>query len=392
MTATIWNIVIGCAIIQIEGVSLERLVNLASENRITLNDCKRLAYTRFEARVSALGLYRLKRLLHETPYVLTEIKKTGLPFSAKNLWSRKALIAGAAASAILIFILTSLIWSIEIETRENVNVALIRENLNRLGIKPGMLKKDIDPDRIQNELMMSDPRLGWVGLRISGVKLQIEAVGAIGPQAVPDDIPVNILADKDAMIETLEVYEGWPAVKEGQVVTRGTLLVSGMNQTPDGSVIKRVHARARIAGRAWYVGRAGASLIESTQARTGAKSERAFLCLGGWKIPISGTGTEWQEYETEKVKISGLNIYFPFYIMKETYFQLERSDRFREMEPLQQQLHHEALRCAMAQVPEDVTVEQISFVDILHGQDQIEAQAFIQTLDEIGQDDPISTQ
>lgn len=390
MLSRLWNYCSGYVIIKIEGLSFERLMNLAMRNSVKIFDCRRLSYTTMEARVSFFGYKRLCNLLREKDYRHTVLKERGLPFFITTLWKRKYFLLGAVVCAALVYILTSFIWVVEIDPRGNVDIPRLQKLLADMGVKPGLYIGDVSTEDIENRIMIADSSLGWAGVTVNGVILKLEAVEAPKPPVMLDrSIPVNIISSKDAFLYKLTIYDGWAAVKEGKTVKKGELLVSGVNQNANGE-IRYTHANASVLGKVWYTGRAGAPIQQTLLKRTGRSAASRFLVIGGWRIPLEESKPPFNAYETETKMKSLNNMYIPVNMVTETYYEMESIEVERDLVQLKQDLQKEAVKRVLAMLPEEANVLNVKLVFIVKADNTTEAQAFIESSEEIGTEERIT--
>ena len=64
--------------------------------------------------------------------------------------------------SLLIFISSRYIWNIEVSVEDNLIVENIENDLEKLGLKQGVLKKTIDSNRIINDLRLNRDDIAWV--------------------------------------------------------------------------------------------------------------------------------------------------------------------------------------------------------------------------------------
>ena len=146
--------------------------------------------------------------------------------------------------------MSSFIWGIEIsgiEIDENTV-----HNLYENGLKIGMLKNMVDVDAVRSKMMTNMPEIAWIGINIIGSKAEVEIKERIQkPDIVEKDKPYNIKAKCDGVITRIEVKQGMPLVKQGDVVTKGQLLVSGVLESSVVGV-RLVPSSAIILAKTWH--------------------------------------------------------------------------------------------------------------------------------------------
>ena len=151
-----------------------------------------------------------------------------LPFIKKQK-ERLFLAAGIALALLFVSLMSSRVWDISVIGNEKVFSSEILSASQELGLKKGCLKKKIDVEEFQKELIeKTDGKLIWASLNIEGMRAEIEVRETNIPE---DDIigkPCNYIADFDGVIKLRRVYSGTPAVEPGSGVRKGDLLISGV--------------------------------------------------------------------------------------------------------------------------------------------------------------------
>lgn len=108
-----------------------------------------------------------------------------------------------------------------------------------------MSKFDLNTKETINKIRLERNDLAWIGIEIQGTNAIVKIVEAdMKPEIIQEDEYCNIVATKDAMIVKVNAQNGVPVVKEGDVVTKGTVLIEGWLEGQY-TGIRYVHAKAR---------------------------------------------------------------------------------------------------------------------------------------------------
>ncbi len=217
-----------------EGGFPERFINLCNINGINLWDVKNdgvkvIAFT------TEREFQELKIPAENSGMTLKVIKKRGLKnFIKRHKW-RCGAVFGVFIAFLFWFFMSGYIWEVEILETDGVNVEDFTESLAVLGVKIGARKSEIDIIQVQNQLMNEYKELLWVSLNIFGGKAQVEMSSFKKEKQQTDNkAPVNIIASKNGEVVLVKGYKGVNAVKEGDSVTEGSLLISGVVKNFDG--------------------------------------------------------------------------------------------------------------------------------------------------------------
>jgi hypothetical protein len=99
-----------------------------------------------------------------------------------------------------------------------------------MGIRPGISRR-IDAGLIAQQLLAEDHRYSYVGAKLQGVRLLVEAVPEAPAPALYDvDAPRDLVCAMDGIVVSAVVRSGALCVKPGDAVRRGQVLIRGEEQ------------------------------------------------------------------------------------------------------------------------------------------------------------------
>lgn len=161
---------------------------------------------------------------------------------------------GAAVCTGIIYVMSLFIWQIDIDGNSKYTDELILQALAQMNVKTGCQKSEIDLPEIEEELRIMYNEITWVSASITGTKLQIELregdlkiSGSSGGGQTGNvkrvenqedspktqngesetDLPANLVTAEDALITNLVVRRGTAAVRYGDEVKKGDVLIEG---------------------------------------------------------------------------------------------------------------------------------------------------------------------
>ncbi len=231
-----------------EGGFPERFINLCKINGINLWNVKNDGVKVYAC--TTTKEFEMIYLAAENSGMAIKTEKIrGLKhFSMSHKWRCGACL-GIISAFLFWFFMSGFIWEIEIIETNGVNVEAFTESLEELGVKIGARKSKIDIIQVQNQLMNEYKELLWVSLNIFGGKVQVEMSEFIEQKEITDTKkPINLVASKKGQITLVKGYKGVNEVKEGDNVTEGALLISGVLKNADGSE-SFVHAKGEVFAR-----------------------------------------------------------------------------------------------------------------------------------------------
>jgi len=390
-TIKAWNFLKGYVIIKVEGLTLERFLNLAATNDIYLWDINRIDYTILEMKATIEGFRALKEIVNKVGCRVEIVEKKGLPFIIYKLRYRKMLGVGFILFFAIIILLSSIIWDIEINGNEKVKDEDILLLLEEEKIKNGIIKYKIDKDYIERLLLNEFDVLSFASVEIKGTKLIIELKERdLPPENIDEDIPVNIVASKKGIIEKVIARDGRPRVRKGDVVEKGDVLISGIFSDEYSENRILVHAEGEVLARTLYSYKVEEPIIKTIKEETGRVFERKELKIGKRGIQFIKGDIPFEDYveSTEEMKILNMNIDLPFKLLIHKYKEVETREIKQDIELIKNSNHIKAVEELNKQLPSDV---EIISKDVKHyvRNNTVTTYVVIEVIEDIGVKHPI---
>lgn len=247
-------------------------------------------------------------------------RRSGWPFLWRRLQRRRVLLGGALTTALLVYYLSGAIWFIEIHGLEHLPEEVLRQELARAGLRPGVRKGAVDLRHLAERLPLDVPGVAWVGMTSYGIKVVVEVVEKDPPPAVPADRPAHVVARRPGVVVHVMTLRGEPVVQPGQVVKAGQILIRGQYlppEPPPGQAGDRspsrppdqgkpVAALGRVLARTWYSEYREVRLQQTQPVRTGGTWAQIVLRIGPWRLPVYWQRGYPGRYEVERRVLLGL--------------------------------------------------------------------------------------
>lgn len=353
----IWNYFKGYVIIKVEGLSLEKFINLCISKDIYLFDINRINYTTLEANVSVRGFKHLKKITKTVGARLSIKEKKGLPFLLHRFKYRKMLFLGLILSIGLIFFLNSFIWTVEIRGNEEVKSEVVIKSLKALNISTGAKKSDISLDDIKSKVILDIDELSYVSAHIKGTKLIIDVKERDDEtNIVEDETPCNIVANKKAVIEKIIAQNGKPIVEIGDVVKKNQLLISGKIQDEEMDSPLLVHSEGKVIGITKHSEILKTSIIKNIKEETGKKHISRELKVNGKSLEIMNGEIPFENFtESKDIKRPLKNDLFdlPVEIIIHEYKEIKLKEAEQNIEALKKQNEVKAVQTLMDRLKKD---------------------------------------
>jgi len=354
----LWHYFKGYVIIIVSGLSVEKFINICTRRQILLWDIERLNPTTVLMKMSIRGFKNARSAAKKSGCRVRIKAKKGMPYLVWKYKRRKGFVIGLVTFATLIYLMTSIIWSIEITGNYNVETSLLMEQINEMGIFRGATKRSINPKHVADTLMLKNRELSWARVEIKGTKLLVSVREGIEPPAIiPMDQPCNVVALKDGIIISVRAKNGLALVKEGDTVKKDQVLISGVLESvhPEfGS--KNVHAMGEVLARTWYEVKREIPAKRINRKRTGLEWNKYSFYFLDFKVRLPSGNNPFELYETnilDKSPVIRNRFKLPFGVIIEKHYELEEEEQELEKE----QAKELALKMAIERISEIVPKE-----------------------------------
>ncbi len=314
MLFSLINFLSGYIIVEVHGFFIERFINLLIRRGVFLWDIKKKSKNTATMKVGIRGFKKMREAARKTKTTVRIKKKCGLPLVMHRYRRRRAFVAGLFLFLIILAVLTSFIWSVEIRGIVKIDENTLRNELRSCGIDVGVIKYGKSAHSIKEQMLINVPGLSWIWVDIRGTKAFVEVKERTDkPEIVPSDQPCNIIAERDGVVDDFVVKNGQPVVGRGSVVKKGDLLISGAADSRfEGA--RLFHADATVWATTWYEDVGEFSLTAEERTFTGDSRVYSGLDISGFYLRVWGFGkTEYETFEYVKNK-EQLRLWENFYL------------------------------------------------------------------------------
>jgi similar to stage IV sporulation protein len=295
---TIFNRLRGFVRIELRGRKLEKLLNALITGRFVVWDIRRIGEEAVELHMIIRDFFKLRPLLRETGSKLRVKGRYGFPFVLDRLGRRKMFIVGIVSFFAAIYILSMLVWRIDVEGNEKIARSDILQAAKEQGIYRFQWKFRLpDADMLSREMQNKLPGTAWIGVNVQGTRIHIKVVES----ALPDERqlmnPRHLVAAKNALVTQILAEKGKPLVKPNTNVSKGDILISGY--IGDAANQQTVVAQGKVRGIVWEEATVEIPLVLRQKVYTGDTKSRSYLVIGSRGLQVTGYGeTPFTQYET----------------------------------------------------------------------------------------------
>ncbi len=377
--------IFGYVSIVVEGYFIERFINICNNQKIFLWNMQRKHSTIIKVNIGIKDFKRIKNIAQKTKCRVKIQEKKGMPFILHKYKKRKIFAIFFILLIFAVITLSNFIWNIEVTGNDKISSEEILRDLEENNFKIGTTKINLNTKRIIDKVRLKRDDLAWMGIEIKGTNAIVKVVEAdLKPDIIQEQEYCNIVATKDAMIVKISAQNGIAVVKEGDIVTKGTILVQGWLEGQF-TGIHYVHANGEVQAKVWYSKKERLKLNQTKKIQTGNVKNKYSVKINNFEINLLKGVPKFQNYDTietsKKLKLFS-NFYLPIEINKKTYQEYENQEV--------QYTFEEAKQLAIEKAEEELKeqIEDKSIIDkkINASQlnDEVEVEVIYEVLENIG--------
>ncbi len=267
---------------------------------------------------------------------------------------------------LLLFVLSSLVWNINVVGNEKIPTEDILKAAKEEGVRPYQwIFRLKEPDKLSRALSLKLPETSWIGVERKGTTITIQVVEAEKPEKEPLASPRHLVSKSDAVITSIYAEQGRPLVQKNTRVKKGQVLISGI--LGDGEARSQVVvAKGEVKGLVWHEYQLEVPLVQKRKIYTGERKDKSYLVLGNRAIQLWGYGKEpfaKSETLTERDPLTWRSIALPIGWMTEKVMEVTETQETLQPEEAKKLGLEAAIRDILAKYGND---SQIISQKILH--------------------------
>ncbi len=271
----------GSVRLKLYGDFRERLLNIMAANNISFYNLKNKDDC-FEITVRRDDYFKIRHLRKNTDVKLKIKSKRGIPFLIRKYRYRYGIMVGILMFLIILNFMSTRLWIFKINGNVNVPTDELISTVRMFGVHEGVWMEKIDVDVIKQKLVSTRNDVAWASLNKQGSVLEINITEVNGKIEATKEC--NLVAGFDGVIRHIDVQSGTVAVKVGDTVTKGQLLVSGAVDFGNGSSFTAAKGKITAYVKAAETEKIG--LLNESFSYNGKDSKRYVFEFLGIKVPL----------------------------------------------------------------------------------------------------------
>lgn len=237
--------------VRITGKNIDRFINRLIRNNFTIYNLTRINRKSIIVLIPYIELDKLYEI--KTIYEIDVVDYKGGKKVNKIFKENKYIIISIIIGFIILRILTSLIFNIEIVHNNKELRNIVENELSKNGIKKYSFKKNYNElNKIKDTILTKyKDNIEWIEIEEKGTKYIVRLEERINKNIIDDNKMQDIVASRDALLLNVEADKGEVIRNKNDYVHKGDVVISH-NITLNGEVKRSVKAIGKIYGEVWY--------------------------------------------------------------------------------------------------------------------------------------------
>lgn len=340
--------------------SIEALLTTLTQNGIPLHAIRPLTDDKLLIQIQLTDYYKLRPLFRTSGCTWRIKRRWGIAFLPNRIRRRLFFVLGACIFLSTLYVLSSLIWRVEVEGETQISHAHIREMAEEEGLFRGQWKPRLtSPEILAKALENKMPEVAWIGVTYSGTKAHIHVVDRTMPEKITPKKPHHIIATHDAVVTSISATKGTPVVQPNDRVVRGEILISGI--IGDEEHVALVPAEGTVRGLVWYTQTVVVPLHVTDNRLTGKHLDQTFIRLFNYDLKIKGYRQKvFKQQQTVRVKqqFHFMGIRFALPIYKQRQWQTVQVKTKRKIAQARAVAMAEARRTLLRKLDKDAVIRE----------------------------------
>lgn len=310
----------GYVVIRLDDISSEKTLNILRRRNITVWDVEKknkgikfkISYDDYMAHID---------LIDE---IMKPVSKKGFMLKLNKIKFRKGFSIGLLILIISLYLLTSMVWEVEIVGTNQTNTNKIVELLQENQINIPVFMSQIDTKKIETLIYNKFENYKFVEVIIEGSKLIIFVKEREPePAKIKSNEPSSIISTKNAIINKVIAKSGQPVVKEGVVVYEGQTLIMGIVKNKNSDEFVMVPSEGIVYGKTYYNFEMKEEKIRSINVSTNKSKTVYHLKINGNSIKIIGDKDIFENYNYREriINVPIISKFADITILKGVYYE-----------------------------------------------------------------------
>lgn len=237
--------------IRVTGRNVNNFINRLIRSKINLVRVIPISYNEVDIIINYNDLDKVNKIksIYEVDIIDYYGKLKYIKLLKKNIFIISFLILGI----ILIYILSNVIFSVEVIHSNSEIIKLLEKELNNYNIKKySFVKSYNEIEKIEGKILENNKEnIEWLEIVRNGTKYIVRVEERIINNSIDDSKSYDIVASKNAVIKYITAESGEKIREVNTYVKKGDVIVSSFITLPNNTKIQST-AKGSVVGEVWY--------------------------------------------------------------------------------------------------------------------------------------------
>lgn len=305
--------------VKVEGKNINNYILWLIKNKINITNVSLVSHNEMTFLIEYKYYNYLKKYSKTYTVSILEVhgKVKFIMFMKQNF----IILISIIISLTILYILSNIIFSVDIVYNNKEIVNLLNKELNNYNIKKYQLKKSYDNLEIMKKEILENnkDKLEWLEILESGTKYIVKVVER--KQETKDNSYKyqSITAKKNAIIYDIKAYNGEKLKEKNDYVKKDTIIISGILNKANGEIIYK-KALGQILGEVWYETQVEFPYFYKEEQLTGRKREVYTIKFINKSFPLF-TFKNYHNFKKDEIILVDNNI-VPIKFIKEKQYEV----------------------------------------------------------------------
>ena len=238
--------------VELNGAYPENLLNACALNGLEIWDMRCVDRYRLSFLVYENDVETLKKLAEKSMCDITVQAVSGGSRLKGFVKRHMVLFIGLAIVLLLLVLSGFFIWDMEVYGNEKLSDGEILRVLSECGVDCGSFWPGVDKELLRSEVLLKLPELAWMTVNVNSSRASVVVSERIEkPEIYVESESADLVAKKTGIIKRISALNGKVLVTEGNSVTEGEVLISGLMDSITAQP-RLVRAQGQVMAETWY--------------------------------------------------------------------------------------------------------------------------------------------
>ncbi|MBQ8217675.1 MAG: sporulation protein YqfD [Oscillospiraceae bacterium] len=238
--------------VELNGAYPENLLNACALNGLEIWDMRCVDRYRLSFLVYENDVETLKKLAEKSMCDITVQAVSGGSRLKGFVKRHMVLFIGLAIVLLLLVLSGFFIWDMEVYGNEKLTDGEILRVLSECGVDCGSFWPGVDKELLRSEVLLKLPELAWMTVNVNSSRASVVVSERIEkPEIYVESESADLVAKKTGIIKSISALNGKVLVTEGNSVTEGEVLISGLMDSITAQP-RLVRAQGQVMAETWY--------------------------------------------------------------------------------------------------------------------------------------------